>query len=274
MGKIRFFLGALVAFVAFGAVSFNACAAVDLWLQKQTRSWESLDPEIRAFAEKVSDDILKPKTENLLVDTQVSDLIQNTIDRITQAPLNQELFRDLKIIFYLFKTNHNSMASTSVKESQGELWISGHIILSFRSESEFAAIVAHELGHILARHSLSLYKLGKQNVLQKMKKHWLWRKNEIEADLMAAHLLANAGFDPKAIIAALKRIEVRDTETCPSLLTRLDSLLKRHPLTYDRIREIEKHLQENPHLNQSEQRSETPWQEWKDAMNRHVSSFF
>ena len=168
------------------------------------------------------------------------------------------------------------MQASSFEKNKGTIWIHGRILLSLQSESELAALLAHEMGHILALHSLARYKLSPQNKIQKIKRHLEKREEETEADLMAAHLLANAGFDPRAIIAALRRLE-GDTQkqgSCPGLLTKFGSLFQGHPLTYDRIKNVEKHLREYPQLSQSERLPECSWEDWKTAIKPHAHLFF
>ncbi|GAA4642350.1 hypothetical protein GCM10023115_05220 [Pontixanthobacter gangjinensis] len=64
-------------------------------------------------------------------------------------------------------------------------------------EEEFAAVLAHELAHILLQHPdwLDANGRGRQNV----------RNTEREADQLMPWLLANAGYDPAAAVRFMKR---------------------------------------------------------------------
>jgi hypothetical protein len=66
------------------------------------------------------------------------------------------------------------------------------------SDAELAVVFAHELGHLVLEHRRRLEAAGvKKGFFGEFgKNRRLNRQVEIEADQMAAHLLANAGYDP------------------------------------------------------------------------------
>ncbi|KAM0843036.1 hypothetical protein ACQ4PT_057979 [Festuca glaucescens] len=79
---------------------------------------------------------------------------------------------------------------------------SGKIIVNtgclnyFKTDAEIAAILAHEIGHIVARHFTELTKTT-MLIPALYKLLPFSRRNEIEADLIGVMLLAAAGFDPR-----------------------------------------------------------------------------
>lgn len=265
---------AVLASMFTAHAAFATLVAADSWLQERTRSWGSIDPEVRDHFEKNSSKYYRPKKEMLFEEPEVLNRIQSVIDRIVQAPLNQELFLDLEIKFYVFKTNSIRISSSSIEKNKGVIWIHGRILLSLQSESEFAALVAHEIGHILARDSLAEMHLKQKGYIREVMRDLRQRHRETECDLMSSHLMANAGYDPRGIISALTRLDTRDAGSCPGLLTRVRSVLDSHPLTYERNQNVEKHLREYPQLNQSERMPERSWEEWRNALAPYATLFF
>ena len=70
------------------------------------------------------------------------------------------------------------------------------------TDDQLAAILAHELGHVVLRHRQRLEAAGVDGGLLKEvgQNRIVARSTEIAADRMSVHLLANAGFDPHAAI--------------------------------------------------------------------------
>lgn len=76
-----------------------------------------------------------------------------------------------------------------------------------RDEDELAALVAHELAHNILRHRARLNAAGvDRGVLAGIGRNGrLFRRTELEADRLAIHLMARAGFDPKAAVRLWRR---------------------------------------------------------------------
>ena len=70
------------------------------------------------------------------------------------------------------------------------------------TDDQLAAILAHELGHVVLRHRQRLDAAGIEGGLFKEvgRNRSVARATEIAADRISVHLLANAGFDPYAAI--------------------------------------------------------------------------
>ena len=70
------------------------------------------------------------------------------------------------------------------------------------TDDQLAAILAHELGHVVLRHRQRLEAAGVEGGWLKEvgQNRIVARATEIAADRMSVHLLANAGFDPHAAI--------------------------------------------------------------------------
>lgn len=121
----------------------------------------------------------------------------------------------------------------------GYIYITRGIMAYLNSEAELAAVLAHEIGHVTARHSVQQYSAaaaanigitlgsilvpelrntGAQNLLNVMGGAILsgyGREHELEADRLGAEYLARAGYDPQAmvrVIGLLKNQELFDAE--------------------------------------------------------------
>lgn len=69
-------------------------------------------------------------------------------------------------------------------------------------DEEVAAVIAHELAHTILRHADRLEAAGvKRGLLAEVGRNGrLFRRTEDEADLLGAHLLRNAGYDPQVAV--------------------------------------------------------------------------
>ena len=143
----------------------------------------------------------------------------------------------------------------------GHMYINSGMLRLTESEAELAFVVAHELGHVAARHATreasrdQLTKLGsfplsvvggwtgaalrqasgpgsKLGLLKGA------RDFELQADRLGVEYLESAGYDPEAAIDVFERIEVSERKT-PRKIARLGG---DHPITSDRIEQAQKHL--------------------------------
>jgi len=93
-----------------------------------------------------------------------------------------------------------------------------------KSLDEVAGVLAHEWGHIFAQQELGNHRVG--------------RAEESGADLMAVRLLAESGFDAKALENLLMRLNAATANDKPETL--LQSILRVHPLSDNRANVLEK----------------------------------
>src|SRR6185295_8351023 len=110
----------------------------------------------------------------------------------------------------------------------GQIFITEALVGLLNSDDELAAVLGHEVGHVLARHSAE--HLAKQQLTQRIigavavgsgsydtaqlaqlagslvnMKHG--RDDELEADALGLRLTREAGFDPRAMIAVMQKLE-------------------------------------------------------------------
>jgi len=143
----------------------------------------------------------------------------------------------------------------------GHIYINSAMLKLTESESELAFVLAHELGHVAARHatreatrsqliqagSIPLSVLGgwsgvglRELASQGSKLGFLEgsRRFESQADRLGIDFMDRAGYDPAAAINMFERIEVTERKR-PNRIARL---YEDHPVTAARIDETQKYV--------------------------------
>ena len=145
----------------------------------------------------------------------------------------------------------------------GHVFVNSGLIRVAETEAELAGAVAHEIGHVAARHitrqetraqlanlaTTPLILLGgwtgyavrqAAGVGIPMTFLSFSRAFEGEADLLGLEYMYKAGYDPTASIDIFERIEALQ-KTKPGLVAKIFSS---HPMTLDRIRDAQKNINE------------------------------
>ena len=137
----------------------------------------------------------------------------------------------------------------------GHIFVNTGMLRVTASEAELASLLAHEIGHVAARHltrQASRSELlrtglaplesmaGISGVLGRMGLplgilHFS-REFESEADQLGVHYLFAAGYDPRAAVDLLERIEAAERRRSGTV----SRLYETHPATVDRIHRVEK----------------------------------
>ena len=143
----------------------------------------------------------------------------------------------------------------------GQIFITEALLGLLKSEDELAAVLAHEVGHVLARHSAE--HLAKQQLTQQLigaviigsgsydtaqlaqlagslinMKHG--RADEIESDTLGLRLMREAGYDPRAMITVMQVLEKASGGS------RQPEFASTHPSPANRIEKIKEHLEKMP----------------------------
>lgn len=149
----------------------------------------------------------------------------------------------------------NSSIADAYIAPGGYIYLTRGLLALTDDDSEIAAVVAHEMAHILSRHAEARARLGRQAAISSAEiaaalpdsdrvrallakasaqVSALSRQQELEADAMAIQLLAEAEYDPTALVRFLKTMQVMDA---PPGARR--SYNTSHPLPSDRIERAE-----------------------------------
>ncbi len=150
----------------------------------------------------------------------------------------------------------------------GYIYITRGILAFLNSEAEVAAVLAHEIGHVTARHGVrqmtahtgaqlvagllgaispAMRQSGAQNLTGLLGNALLagyGRDHELEADRLGAEYLARAGYDPQAmirVIGVLKNQELFDAEAAKREgreAQRYHGVFASHPENDQRLKEV------------------------------------
>jgi beta-barrel assembly-enhancing protease len=133
----------------------------------------------------------------------------------------------------------------------GFVYLHTGLIKTASNEAELASVIAHEIGHIVGRHSITQLRntaltQGLLSAAGLDAKTWVQlgvnlayslpnsRKDELEADQLGLNNLAEAGYAPKAMISFMRKLGQQGGAT--------PAILSTHPATGDRIVALQKQL--------------------------------
>lgn len=239
----------LILILFFG--QFLGCATVQTGLDRQESIFISTQQEV-AIGEEVAKQIEK---ENKILNNPV--LIQYVND-IGQR-LAKVCFRN--DIDYHFKIVDADIINAFALPG-GFIYIYGGALAAMDNEAQLAGVLAHEMGHVAARHAvkqiqktqaysvlasillkdekISIQKLA--NIAANLVFLGYSRTAEFEADELGVHFLFQAGYDPVGLLEFFEKLKQKEKED-PSKLT---ILLRTHPLTSDRIMKAKSQISSLP----------------------------
>lgn len=131
------------------------------------------------------------------------------------------------------------------------------------SEDELAAVLAHEVAHVVARHAAERMTQGSVAELVRMIAYWGFglpipqgamvaafflpnsRKAETEADVIGIQLAARACYDPASAVEVFTKLGREEAKQA------VPKFLRTHPVTSDRVTSIKKMLPRAEALGQS-----------------------
>jgi predicted Zn-dependent protease len=180
--------------------------------------------------------------------------------KIAQASRRPTLKYSFKIV--------NTASVNAFSLPGGYVYVNRGLLDFVQSESELAGILAHEVGHVVAYHSMNdvarralvdrvIYEgkkaglLDDQQVTDMLQRYGgpillfvdrkFNREEESEADMLGLYNSIRAGYDPQGLISALARLS-RFTGN-PTLV---EGLLMNHPLPGERVQALREELKQNP----------------------------
>jgi len=227
----------------------------NLATKKEEMIYYSTDREVNLGA-NIDKEIAKSKEKELkladdpLLTKRVEDIGKRIVDVC-----------DRKEITYHFRVLEDEEVN-AFSLPGGYVYINKGLIEKTANDDELAAVIAHEVGHIVARHSVkklqaamtySLLRILSSQIPQAREANWsadyafaqviagYARDDELLADRLGARYAGLAGYDPSAMITFLKKLQ----EVNRKQPLRPKSYLKTHPYVPDRIRTVKQELGED-----------------------------
>jgi beta-barrel assembly-enhancing protease len=194
----------------------------------------------------------------------VEPLLTEYVSRLGQKVAKESRRPQLEYSFKIVNTDEVNAFSLP----GGHIYVNRGLLDFVTNESELAGVLAHEIGHVVAFHSMNdvarralvdqglqrLQKSGLMNdqqmsdMMQKFGGPMLLfvdrkfsREEESEADLLGMYNVIRAGYDPEGLIDFLQRLTQFTGN--PSLL---EGLLMNHPLPGERVTALRAELEEHP----------------------------
>lgn len=144
----------------------------------------------------------------------------------------------------------------------GHTYVNTGLIKAASSETELAAVMAHEINHVVARHStkqltkqygyqmIAGLLLGNQGQLAQIAADlfgkagmmYYSREMESQADYLGVQTMYKAGYNPEGMVTLFQKLEATAKEN-PGALNKFFSS---HPQTPDRIQNIQKEIAQLP----------------------------
>ncbi len=149
----------------------------------------------------------------------------------------------------------------------GQIFITLGLLNKLQTEAQLAGVLAHEMGHVIQRHSAQQMAKGQlgqllimatgmgvgnsdsnsgyqaamiASVVNQMMQLRYGRKDELEADQWGLDLMEEAGYDPRAMIEVMRILEKASPGGSQP------EMLLTHPYPEHRIAKISAYLKENP----------------------------
>jgi predicted Zn-dependent protease len=189
----------------------------------------------------------------IYTDPKLQGLIEQTVERLVTASERPDLHYKVTIL--------NSQSINAFALPSGQLYVTRGLIALANDESELASVLAHEMGHVIARHAAIREEQAKQAALvgrvvsdvitdpevgamalakSKLALASFSRAQEFEADAIGIGIAARAGYDPYGAVRFLTSME-HNAELKPRqngsgpIDPRAPDFLSSHPATPERI---------------------------------------
>lgn len=227
-------------FIAISVVLFQGCATeYNLATKKQETLIYGTEKEVKIG------DTVAPKIEaqyDIMTDVDVNERVNRILQRIVAVCDRKELVYFVKVI--------DDDPINAVSLPGGYVYIFRGLLEEVDNDDELAGVIAHEVGHITARHgikrmqnayaALALQIASTQTNARvasgvNLAVNSLFleysQKDEFEADRLSVKYVKKAGYDPNAMVAFLKKLKA-EGEKAP---LRKFSYWRTHPYITQRI---------------------------------------
>jgi len=185
--------------------------------------------------------------------------------------LGQKLVKvcDRHNITYTFKIVNDTSVVNAFALPGGYIYIYTGLMKLADNEAELAGVVAHEIGHIVARHGMKRmtqlygYQILSALVLGPDTPQWqsivsdliagmgilkYGRENEYEADRLGVTYIYRAGYDPYAMVTFFKKMDEMHKR---GEISKFEQLFSTHPPTNNRIGKIQSTIKTFPDSTQT-----------------------
>ncbi len=184
-------------------------------------------------------------------DPKLQGMIEHTVERLVAASERPDLHYKVTML------NSQSINAFALPSSQ--LYVTRGLVALANDESELASVLAHEMGHVIARHAAIREEQAKQAALvgrvvsdvisdpevgalalakSKLALASFSRAQEFEADAIGIGIASRAGYDPNGAVRFLTSME-HNSELKPlqsgAIDPRAPDFLSSHPATPERI---------------------------------------
>jgi predicted Zn-dependent protease len=225
--------------------ALTGCAAM-----RQRLGYALVAPEVEAnLGAQVAAQV--EKQEKVLANAAVQEYV-----RTVATPLARRAQQDRPEVQFRLTVLDKPGEVNAFAAPGGYLYVYSGLLLAARDEAELAGVLAHEIGHVVARHSANQLAaqyglellasmalgengpelarlaagMGQAGVMARFS-----REDEMQADKLAVRYLAATGYDPDGLVSLFKILLTREAGS----RTPLEQFLASHPDTQDRIRRIE-----------------------------------
>ncbi|HEV2956718.1 MAG TPA: M48 family metalloprotease [Xanthobacteraceae bacterium] len=167
-------------------------------------------------------------------DAQLKGLVTDIVERLAASSDRPDLHYRVVIL--------NSPAVNAFSLPSGRLYVTRGLIALANDASELAAVLSHEIGHVISRHALlreppigrgePLGDFGARAfVVSNFALAGFSRTQEVEADNIGARVSARAGYDPYGAVRILGALSRNAQLRSPGA----DEVPSSHPATVDRL---------------------------------------
>jgi len=184
-------------------------------------------------------------------DPKLQTMIEQLVEKLVAASEKPDLHYRVTIL--------NSQSINAFALPTGQLYVTRGLIALADDESELASVIAHEMGHVIARHAELRQKEEQQVDLvnrvvtdvvsdpeagalalakSKLELASFSRKQEFEADAIGIGIVARAGLDPYGaarFLTAMERNAALKPEESGSINPAAPDFLSSHPSTPERV---------------------------------------
>ncbi len=235
-------------------VALGGCATeFNVATKRQDLMVYSTDQEVK-MGRSLSAQIEKHYT--VIQDPELNDRLDQVAQRVTAVCDRKELLYRFGII----EDEEDKDMVNAVSLPGGYIYVFKNLMKTAETDDELAAVVAHEVAHVVARHSIKrLQAIWGYNALtllavgagdpelasgvQQAYLHLLMgysQEDELTADQIGARYTKEAGYDPEAMITFLEKLRQIDKKESPRSYT----YWRTHPYVSSRIRTTKQEIGE------------------------------